>query len=350
MKRYPILIITILILIISTINGCIIIEESNNTLSIFHAGSLSGPFRELEAEFEKNNENLDVQRESAGSVDTIRKVTDLDKVADIVASADYALISSMMINNEPVYADWYIQFALNQLVIAYTDKSTDHDIITGNNWPTLFARDDINFGFSNPNTDPCGYRALMMLQLAEKYYNITNLFEDLIQSHSSISATQSGENYTIKAPESLSPDSSIMIRPKETDLMAQLEASELDYLIIYRSVAYQHREAGVKFLELPNAIDLSEASLADEYKRVSLQQYSDKSGNGKMITAKPIVYGITIPTNANHPEEAEKFIELLLGTKGQQVFTDLGQPPIIPARASNLDKLPESLKSLVIQE
>ena len=132
--------------------------------------------------------------------------------------------------------------------------------------------------------------------------------------------------------------------------MAQLEAGELDYLIIYRSVAYQHRESNVEFLELPQDIDLSAAALATNYSRVSLQQYSDLEGKGKLITAKPIVYGITIPTNAKHKEEAENFVKLLLGSEGQAVLNDLGQPPITPARASDITKIPDGLKELVVQE
>jgi molybdate/tungstate transport system substrate-binding protein len=230
------------VLVFAAVQGCISSGSEIIELRIFHAGSLSGPFADLETEFESEHNHIIVQRESAGSVDSIRKITDLGRGGDVLASADYSLIESMMINNDPQFASWYIQFAVNRLVIAYTDHSTAKNEITA------------NFGFSNPNADPCGYRSLMMLQLAEKYYDIPNLFEELIQSHSSISVTQDGHDFTIKAPENLDPDSSIMIRPKEVDLMAQLETGELDYLIIYRSVAYQHRYSGVDFVNLPDAI------------------------------------------------------------------------------------------------
>jgi molybdate/tungstate transport system substrate-binding protein len=253
------------VFVFAAVQGCISSGSEIIELRIFHAGSLSGPFADLETEFESEHNHIIVQRESAGSVDSIRKITDLGRGGDVLASADYSLIESMMINNDPQFASWYIQFAVNRLVIAYTDHSTAKNEITAENWPTIFQRNDVNFGFSNPNADPCGYRSLMMLQLAEKYYDIPNLFEELIQSHSSISVTQDGHDFTIKAPENLDPDSSIMIRPKEVDLMAQLETGELDYLIIYRSVAYQHRYSGVDFVNLPDAIDLSNPNLASDY-------------------------------------------------------------------------------------
>lgn len=343
-------IIIIAFFILSLLQGCISNGNKVIEFRIFHAGSLSGPFEELEKIYEKKYDDVDVLRESAGSADTIRKVTDLGKIADVIGSADYTLIKSMMMENNPVYANWYIQFAVNQLVIAYTDKSTANTELSINNWPEIFARKNVNFGFSNPNADPCGYRSLMMIQLAEKYYNLPNLFEDLVESHSSITVEKNSENFTINAPENLNPDSSIMIRPKETDLMAQLEVGELDYLIIYRSVAYQHRESNVRFLELPKNIDLSDASLANDYGRVSLQQYSDSVGKGKLIKAKPIVYGTTIPTNAENNNEAENFVKLLLGADGQRVLNDLGQPPIVPARVSDINKIPVGLAEFVVQE
>ena len=71
-----------------------------------------------------------------------------------------------MMETNPVYAEWYIQFAVNQLVIVYTDKSSANSKITVNNWPEIFAREEVNFGFSNPNADPCGYRSLMMIQVS----------------------------------------------------------------------------------------------------------------------------------------------------------------------------------------
>lgn len=345
-KKYLIVLIICLI-IISTIftNRCF----SNKTkLKVFHAGSLSIPFTELEKEFEKEYD-IDVQLESAGSAETIRKVTDLGRKADVVASADYALIENMMIENNPKFADYYIQFARNQLVIAYTEKSKYYKEINKNNWFEIFNKKEVNFGFSDPNLDPCGYRALMLIQLSEIYYNKPYLFEDLIVNHSAISVFENNGTYKIKTPQDLKPDTSLMIRPKETDLIVLLETGNLDYLIIYRSVAYQHRCSQVKFLELPREIDLSSAKFRDIYAKVSLEQYSDIPNKSKTIKAKPIVYGITIPTNAKHSEIGIKFVKMLLDKTGQKILENLGQPPIIPAKTNNISKVPNELKDLMVQ-
>ncbi|MCK5548764.1 MAG: tungstate ABC transporter substrate-binding protein WtpA [Thermoplasmata archaeon] len=339
----------LVIIIIATVGWAYLSSSSGRTvLKVFHAGSLSGVFYEFENEFERTHPDIDVQRESAGSVETIRKVTDLGKKADVLASADYQLIENMMMESSPRYADFYIQFARNQLVVAYTEHSRYKDEIDNSNWYDIFRRDDVNFGFSNPNSDPCGYRALMVIQLSKDYYGDDVIFEDLVTDHSSIYTEESGGNYTINAPISINPDSSIMMRPKETDLMAQLELGELDYLLIYRSVASQHKSSGVEYVELPVEIDLSAHEQKDNYGRVKVVQYADRIDQASTVTGMPIVYGITIPRDAEHFDMAVEFVKLVIGEDGRSTLTELGQPPITPPTASDVETVPVELRPLVV--
>lgn len=106
----------------------------------------------------------------------------------------------------PKYATWNIQFARNELVIAYTDKSKYKNEINGENWYQIFQRPDVKYGFSNPNLDPCGYRAVMMIQLANKYYNNDTIFENLIAKHTSITSVANDSGYVVYAPSDLKPD------------------------------------------------------------------------------------------------------------------------------------------------
>ncbi len=87
---------------------------------IFHAGSLTIPFAEMEKEFEARHPGVDIIREAAGSRRCARKITELKKTCDIMASADFTVIDGMLI---PEYANWNIRFATNRLVLCYTDKS-----------------------------------------------------------------------------------------------------------------------------------------------------------------------------------------------------------------------------------
>ncbi|KXB02738.1 hypothetical protein AKJ43_00735 [candidate division MSBL1 archaeon SCGC-AAA261D19] len=307
-------------------------------VKIFHAGSLAKPLAELEILFENQN-NVDVQREPAGSVATVRKVTQLGKTTDLVAVADYSLIPNMMMDE---YACWYIQFARNEMVIAHTADSTYADEVDNNNWYEILARPGVRFGFSNPNNDPCGYRTMMVIQLAEMYYDNSKIFDDLIKANTNITTSKTDNKITIEVPstEELNPNAGkVRIESKETDLIHLLEEGSIDYAFEYRSIAVQY---DLDFIELPAEANLAYVEYENIYAQVELKLEDEEP-----ITAKPIVYGVTIPTNARHEKEAIKFVELLITSDGQQIFEDLGQPPINPPVASSIDKLPENLQQLV---
>ncbi|MDP6626998.1 MAG: tungstate ABC transporter substrate-binding protein WtpA [Methanopyri archaeon] len=313
--------------------------KEKNVLSIYHAGSLAVPFEALERSFEAAHPDIDVQRETAGSVTCVRKMTELGKTPDVLATADYSLIPSMTI---PDHASWYAAFATNEIVIAYNKKSRHRDEITSDNWFEVLRRPDVKFGFSNPNDDPCGYRATMINLLAESHYKDDSIFDDLIASNIAFTVEN---NTMVVVPESEAFDPNtekVLIRSMETELLAALESGDIDYFFIYRSVAVQHH---LDFIELPKEINLGAAEHGELYMHYSLQQ-----ATGNVVRAKPIVYGVTIPDKAAHPELAAQFLVLLLGEEGQKVFVDQGQPPIVPSLASDPGKLPQKLRPLVRAE
>ena len=312
---------------------------ATTVMRIYHAGSLAVPFEALETSFEAAHPGVDIQREAAGSVKCVRKMTELGKTPDVLATADYSLIPSMAI---PDHASWYAAFATNELVIAYNQMSVYRNEITADNWFEVLRRPDVKFGFSNPNDDPCGYRATMINLLAESHYGDDAIFDDLIAANVAFTV----ENDTVIAvPESeaFAPNTDkVLIRSMETELLAALESGEIDYFFIYRSVAVQHH---LDFIELPREINLGAAEHDGFYMKYSLRQ-----STGTVVTAKPIVYGVTIPDKAAHPELATQFLALLLGEEGQKAFADLGQPPIVPPLASDPGKLPQELRPLVRAE
>jgi len=313
MKRLAISLFPVLVLTLSLIPGC----SGGTTLTIYHAGSLTIPFDEVTKEFNKLYPDIKVQTEAAGSVTTIRKVTELGKKAGIIASADYTLIPEMMF---PEYADWYITFAGNRMVIAYTDSSQFEDEINKDNWYEILQRDGVNYGRSDPNHDPCGYRTLMVWQLAQDYYNAPGLYDKLYGA--------GGE----------------LIRPKEVDLIALLESGDLDYAFNYLSIARQHK---LSFVELPAEIDLSSQAFRDYYSKAKVEIAGKKPGETITKTGKPIVYGITIPKNAPHPELAVAWVSFLLSSDGMAILEANGQPPIIPAVTNDKGKLPDELRKYV---
>jgi molybdate/tungstate transport system substrate-binding protein len=289
--------------------------EVSGQLIIFHAGSLAVPFKQICEEFNKQYPNLEIVLEAAGSRMCARKITDLHRPCDVIASADYTVIDTLLI---PEYADWNIKFASNEMVIAYLADSANTKRITQNNWPDILLQKDVAFGRSDPDADPCGYRTVLVMSLAEKFYNRIGLAEQVLAKDK------------------------IYIRPKEVDLLALLETGHLDYIFIYRSVAEQHH---LKYLTLPDEINLKNPAFADFYNTASVQLSGKEPGTFVTRTGAPIIYGVTIPSNAPNRDEALAFLAFLLDAdKGGAILEMNGQTSVIPSPTDTFDKIPENLK------
>ena len=65
----------------------------------------------------------------------------------------------------------YFVFAADQLVIGYDRSSRGSKEITQENWIDMLLNPLVKFARSDHHIAPCGYRALMVWQLAETYYD-----------------------------------------------------------------------------------------------------------------------------------------------------------------------------------
>lgn len=328
-----------LIVVIVIVGAASFVQQQKVQIKVFHAGSLTSPLEEVKEVFEERHPNVEVQLESSGSVEAVRKVTELGKRAEVVAVADWLLLKNLMY---PEFTDFYVKFATNNVVLAYTDKSKYADEINSQNWYEILKRDGVRFAFSDPNRDPCGYRAAVIFVLAQLYYGKPNLFKELIEANTNIRLEFDGSHYVVLAPPNLAPTTDkVKVRPKSVELLSLLEEGVVDYAFEYRSVAVQHN---LRYVELPPAIHLGDPSYEDFYGQVmvKLNAGSDKE---KAIVASPIVYGITMPKNAEHKELALEFIKLVLSEEGKEIFRRKGQPPLDVALGYG--SIPETLAPLV---
>jgi molybdate/tungstate transport system substrate-binding protein len=307
-------ILVIVMALVSLLTGCS--DKKVEELVIFHAGSLAIPLKDMSDAFCRKHPCLNIMREASGSVTAARKISDLHREADIMASADYTVIENILM---PKYTDYFAKFATNEMVIMYSDKSRFAGEINGENWPDVLLREGVEYGHSDPNTDPCGYRSQLVWQLAEKFYKKPGLYEELRE----------------KRPEK-------NIRPKETDLLALLETGEIDYIFIYRSVAEQHKG---RYVILPDRINLKSAKYADFYRQATIDIAGKKPGETVTKRGEPMVYGITTIRGSKNHDNAMKFMEFVLSPEGQAVMARNGQPPIAPAEGAG--EVPKALKGLV---
>jgi molybdate/tungstate transport system substrate-binding protein len=289
--------------------------NKNKQLIIFHAGSLSVPMKQMKDEFQKIYPDVDILMESAGSVASARKITDLKKECDIMASADYSIIDQLLI---PEYASFNIKFASNEMAIVYHEASKYSNFINAENWHEILLKDDVIYSRADPNSDPCGYRSLLTSQLAEKYYKLSGFTARLMAKN---------QEY---------------MRPKEVDLLALLESNTIDYLFLYRSVAEQH---GLKYVVLPDSINLKNADLSDFYKSAKVDIIGKAPGTTITQIGEPMVYGITILDNAPNKELAMKFLDFVLSKEGgMKIMEDNGQPSMIPSYSETYNSIPGELK------
>lgn len=281
-------------------------DASDGGLVVFNAGSLAKPFSELLAAFRKTHPNVTPAQENSGSLEAARKITDLGKIPDVIGVADYGIIPKLLI---PKHAGWYATFARNAMVLAYTDRSTGAKEINGRNWWQVLLQPGIRAGHSDPALDPNGYRTLMVFQLAEKFYRQPGLAERLDQAF---------------PPK--------YMRPKEADLVALVQAGELDYAWSYLSIA---RTAGLRHVDLPAEVNLSDPKLAEWYAQAKVRlPGAVRAGKDSVeFRGEPIVYALTIPARAPHPATAAALVRFLFSPAGQAIlaangFTLLDKPMV----------------------
>ena len=290
---------------------------AGTTLIEYGAGTLSVPFKVLNAAFENSHPAIQVQAQFGGSVKMARQITELQQPADVLAVADYSVIPRQLYGKPggQAYADWYIGFAGNAITFVYTGQSKGASKINASNWYQVLAEPGVEIGRSNPDTDPSGYQTLQLLELAEGYYHQPGLAQAILKN----------------APER-------NMRNTETELIGALESGQIDYLAIYRSDALQHH---FSYVAMPSQIDLSDAARAGDYARVSVHT---KNGD---LQGRPILYAVTIPLNAPHPQQALQWVQFLLGPEGQKVMRDNGFVVLEQPIADGFEQLPRELKRTV---
>ena len=230
--------------------------------------------------------------EAAGSLDCARKITELQRPCDIIASADYVVIDKLLI---PEYTSVNRPFARNEMSVVYTSKSKFAQEINTNNWKEILLRPEVYIGRADPDADPCGYRTLLTLKLA-------------------------GYEQEIKTKKNQ------FIRPKEVDLLALLESGSVDYIFLYKSVAIQHN---LQYVALPDSINLSNQELAQHYASVGIYVRGQRPSDSLYMEGAPMVYSFAVLKDAPNPKAAQAFADFITDSQGGlAIMKQMGQTPI----------------------
>lgn len=270
--------------------------SSQEKILFFHAGSLSPLVRQVSERFQKDHPGVVVHSEASGSLDAIRKVTELGKPCDLLATADRRLIQRFLM---PQHTSTVYEFLGNELVLA----SVKAPLTTGQLpsqrrllwYEELFVRKH-SYGISDPDRDPAGYYAHLAWKLAEIHYQRPGLYRRLL--------------------ETLDPR---WIRPKSSELVALLETKSLDFAFLYKSTALHN---DLHFINLPAQVSLGESAYADVYSRVFTHVSGEHPGSAVEITGAPIRYGICLLDSAS--PRARQFLDFWLSPEVRQLYRELG--------------------------
>jgi molybdate/tungstate transport system substrate-binding protein len=331
--------------------GCGGTDQASREVRLIYAGSLIVPFEKLAEAFEAQNPGVRVITESHGSVQVLRYVSELGKPFDLAVTADEQLVEPLLFDRvDPdtgaPYADWYVAFATNRLVLALSPSTELNGRIDGTNWPRLIRDPGVRFGLADPRFDAAGYRALMALVLAEDVYDDPFLFEDMTlgRFRTPITAEPEGGVTVIHVPEILEPQpgAPLAVRGSSIQLLALLESGDVDCAFEYESVARQH---GLAYVELPPEVDLSRDDLADHYASVVVRlDFRRFASVRPEFAGAPIRYAFTIPASAPEPELAAQFAAFVLSRDGRKVLAETRQPTLSPPRLEGDGDVPREVK------
>jgi len=232
---------------------------------------------------------------------------------------------------------WAIAFLSDQMTIVYSNYTTKSPywsqlysnytmaMETNNTkyWYNFFylLTTKFSLGIANPNTDPEGLYAYLILQMASYLYANHNIsyFVHLVKANPNVKVAPSTANY-----------------------VAPLKAGTLDFTFSYVSYAVSQ---GLEYLKLPPW--LSFGYYPNETTWYSQFAYNI-SVNGQTLTihGNPVYLYITIPLNASNIQTAYQFIGFVLGHESQ--LTRFNVIPIQPALLYNeTSNIPQPILNLL---
>jgi len=260
-------------------------------LLAFVDDSLTRSFERLARRFETLHPDCTIRIEGSPGLVAVRKVAELGRRADLVAVADYRVIQRQLMPN---HAEWYVCFARNEMVVAYSHQSPHVDELKENNWYRVVNHDDVTYGYPDPATDPCGYRTKLVWQLAERYYRAS------VRGMAITSAFAA----PLRRP---------VVRPSTSSLLPLLQTGAVDYVFTYRSVAEQQN---LPYLRLKDMVNLGAPNLTRFYGQASVTV----PGFPEPIVGEPIAYAFTIPTAAPNAGDVRLFADFILGSGGAELL------------------------------
>jgi len=288
LPRIPTLILTV------TLASC---QRSTETVTFFHAGTLSPLVEAVSNRFQGMHPNVAVVRESGAGLEILRKLSDQTPGPDLLAISDRRLLERLLDSGSVIRA---FEFLGDDMVLATRDSeflsATRLSGRSHRSWYEILLEQDYSYGIADPDQDPPGYCAHLAWKLAEAHYERPGLYRRLLNGLDSR-----------------------WICPESGELAALLRAGVLDLAFLYRSTALQNDLA---LLHLPPQISLGERPYTKVYAQSVLRITGMTPDAMTELNGVPIRYGVALLKESN--PSAERYMNYLLSPEVRALYRELG--------------------------
>jgi molybdate/tungstate transport system substrate-binding protein len=311
----------------------------NSTLSVLGAGTLDTLFPQLADQLVNETPGISAPSSTQtyeGSLDITTAITSLGSLADVAAVADFRLIPQLL---EPKYAGYEVVFGATPEVLVYNQSISAFAGIDSSNWAEKLITDVTTAGDKpmavwNASTDPNGYNEIFSLELQGLLYN-----SSASKFYSSLYGGALGSLAV--------PSSATTIIEHESQAATLLNTGIVSAFITYRSYAVVNHLPYVAFNPIVGLQANNSTALAD-YAQLSTTIVSS-SGTPTTVVPAPVLFAVTVPSNAPNPALGAAFIHLLLSPQGAAIISGGGAfDPIFPGWSDDPSAVPPALAPDVV--
>ncbi|PZR59082.1 MAG: ABC transporter substrate-binding protein [Candidatus Meridianibacter frigidus] len=276
-------------------------DAAGAPVTVVYAGSLARIMEQRIGPAFSASCGCEYRGEGKGSVALANLIEAGLRSPDVFISADTRVLDRLLHPRQRrPYIDGYTRFASARMILGYSRRSRfAREFASAKAGKLSIARllmtPGLRIGRTDPKLDPKGYRAILTVLLAARYYRAPAL------------------------PRTLGDlENAEQIFPEET-LLVRLESGDLDVAFLYST------ESAESFgsLELPPQINLGDPALAREYQRVRI-----RVGNTNYSGA-PILYALAILKAAPNPPGARSLVRYLLQGPGRALLQRSGMQLIL---------------------
>ena len=311
-------------------------KSNASPLILYSADAYVAESSALESAFTNRTGIQTVPPKAGGSLLLGQQIAQGDPVS-VFLSVSRSAVSSAVLKDE--FPGWAVAFATDEMALAYSNASArisygavssvidSYQAARASNttgaWFAFFSNltsGKVKVGISNPNADPAGFRAWLVLQAAGALYagNDSSYFVNrMLQNNGNVSAASAA------------------------DLVAPLQAGQIQFVFIYRSaVIAQH----LGLILLNDGINLGDPSHDAFYATFA---YATSSGLERGGT---ILLYLSVPNDSTNYEGALEFVTFV-ARSGAQTLSQFGLSTLAPARLYNdtPTSVPPALTQLAAQ-